>query len=283
MEKYKRVNPKTTDLNLKDVSKIYLFLRILFEDKHLNIQFFESNLYKFTLYQQHFIIKYGKQYFDLSNKDSFISKRIKSLKESIETQEEEDSFKQYEMDIITSNKMLHKKFDVLQNRIDNRIKYYLKHNMRNLLTAPTIESKKKKKIPVYLKTKEFKRSVSNALKDLYSKDQIDDFYNNSFHHTPQTFPPKLLYLEIENSTALYNAMYTLFSKRFKYISENLTALNSKYNRKISRMPKKRQQFYSELKTDKVTRYDFMSVMHNAFPKIRDSYSKAKQKNSSLTL
>ena len=267
MEKYKRVNPKITDLNPDKVSGIFVFLEALFEDHNLSIDYFKYNLYQFSVAQQYFILKYAKEYFNLDSESSFISKRLLSLERDIDSQKEEDVFNTYKQVIISNSQILLVRIDQMINTVENRFKYYLKHNVSNDL-AYNVEFAINIKIPIYLKAKEFKKSVFYVLKDLYSQEQIIDFYNNSFHSSPQTFPPKLLYLEIENSTALYNAIYKLFNKRFKY---------------VSKMSKLKQQFYSELRTNKVTRYDFMCVMYNAFPQIRDSYSKAKQSNPSLLL
>ena len=282
MKKYKRDIPKLTDLDPSDVSKIFSFLKIL-HDKKLRLDHLQTDLYKYSLYQQYFIVKYGKRYFNLDNTNSYLSKRLYDLEKDIESQDEEDAFIDYKEVITTNNLILQKKLDLLEKNIGNRIRYYLKHGIQNKLSTSIAETVIDKKIPVYLKSQEFKNTVYKSLKALYSKEQIDDFYINSFKSSTQSFPPKLLYLEIENSSNLYAAIYLLFNYKFKYVSENLRTLNSKYNYKVSKMPLDKQKFYKELETDKVTRYDFMCIMFNAFPQIRDSYYKALKQTPSLTL
>ncbi|GAB5565164.1 MAG: hypothetical protein Wins2KO_22270 [Winogradskyella sp.] len=282
MKKYKRVIPRLTDLDPSDVSEIFSFLKSLFEVK-LRLDHLQEDLYKHTLYQQYFIVQYGKQYFNLDNTNSYLSKRLYDLEQDIESQDEEDAFIAYKEVITTNNLILQKKLNLLEKNIINRVRYYLKHGIQSKLSPSISETVIDKKIPVYLKSREFKKIVYKSLKALYSEQQIDDFYINSFKSSTQSFPPKLLYLEIENSSILYAAIYSLFNYKFKYVSENLRTLNSKYNYKVSKMPLVKQKFYSELKTDKVTRYDFMCIMFNAFPQIRDTYYKALKQTPSLTL
>ena len=83
MKKYKRVNPKITDLPAKEASLVFSFLETLFEQENLSVAFLNSGLDSHTVAQQYFILKYGKEYYNCDNPKSFISKRLMQLEANI--------------------------------------------------------------------------------------------------------------------------------------------------------------------------------------------------------
>jgi len=281
MSKYSRIKPKITDLSPSEAGMVFNFLDELYYTYSLDVHYFQQEINKYSIPQQYFITKYSKEYFSLQT-NSYLQVTMDNSGKAVDldNKDEVDKFELYETTIKSNAVTLIKKIDFLQIRINERFKYYIKNKL-NYSKDYEVEEPKGSKIPVYYKTKEFKLLFLNELKDLYSEEDILLFYNNSFTTKTTSFPPNLLSLEISNSGALYSALFNIYKNRYRDLSEKLKSVVRRYNGVIK--AKKNSELYSELKAQKITKYHFMCIMYNAFPKIRDSFTKALQKDSELTL
>jgi hypothetical protein len=178
------------------------------------------------------------------------------------------------------------------------------------------------RIPIFHNDIKFLRFVQETLSSLFTKQQIKKFINNMFYVTANnTFAPlQYLYLEIDNSGVFYERIFKIYKryngdikkdiqdrtktkdkktqlkigKRLDAYEKKLRAFSvielteKEIQRALKQRTEKEKQMYVlrksySVKPNKATKFDFMSVLYFSFPQIRDSYQKAKSKDSELQL
>ncbi len=294
MTKYTRTNPSITDIEPIYAQKVFQFLNIWFNKEKVSVKFLKENLNKFDRGQQYFIVKYGQSYFDTENPSSFIVNRLEEMESSFEDiVDQEDSENQYEEFLSHKNILVDNVLESLEYlrtikpSVYQDYRYYKKHSLPKSLWQG-VQSSINFKIPVYFNQTDFKDCVFEKLAPFYTNKQIDDFYNNSFRHTVDTFPPKLLNLLIKNSGDLYKAIYDIYDFRLKEVSFRLKVAVENFNAKNKDKRKRtenelRKKFIADLKFQKLKKYQVMYVMYNSFPQIRNTYRYSSAQNPEQTL
>ena len=286
---------KITDISPESASKVFQFLHILLEEKHLDDNYFKDELIKFTLEQQYFIFVYAKLYFS-NSEGGYLDRLLKNQERIYSNEDTSQNFLEYSS-LITKNAS--KIFNITDSNqlkvIEKKLKGSIKNNgakedfITQLATKP-----RNYRIPLYIKHEkidienienrqstyrvstvfsDFKKDVFVILKPLLNPDQIEQFFYNSFRFHNNIYPIELLHFEIYDKEVFKSCVRSL-NKTYK---ENVLPHIEKYTEDYNKENNKQGKF------KKVTRLDFMRVMYNAFYPIRESYLLDKQKNPLLKL
>jgi hypothetical protein len=286
---------KITDLSPESASKVFQFLHIFLEEKQLDVDYFKEELPKFTLEQQYFIFVYAKSYF-INSEGGYLDRLLKRQERIYTDEETSQKFLEY-ASLITKNAS--KIFNIIDSNqlkvIEKKMKGFIANNnakedfITKLATKPC-----NYRIPLYIKYEKidkediekkrstheissvfnnFKEDVFNILKPILNPDQIEQFFYNSFAFHSNVYPIELLHFEI-TSKEIFNSCVRQLNKTYKndvlpHVEKYTEDYNEKYN--------KRDKFNS------VNRVEFMIVMYNTFPQIRDSYLLYLQKDPSRSL
>ncbi|WP_288443697.1 hypothetical protein [uncultured Chryseobacterium sp.] len=170
--------------------------------------------------------------------------------------------------------------------------------------------------------KRFKAEVFEIFRDIFSDHDLEWFFNNSFDFQFNPYPISLLYIEVQDVGDFKSRVYTLYqsyiefykSEKVKYekyfanycedLAKGIKNSEIKEKRADSRgllietgrtveMSEERKKFYpkpeklKELKKSfvlsEVGKIDFIKVLYNSFPFIREEYVEKKIKNDDYTL
>lgn len=295
MPKNNRIKLEITDLSPESASKVFQFLHILLEEEQLDENYFKEELLKFTLEQQYFIFVYAKSYFN-SSEGGYLDRLLKSQERIYVDKETSQTFLEY-TSLITKNAS--KIFNIASSNqlkvIVKKLKGSIKNNtakddfITQLATKPY-----KYRIPLYIKLEkinnedfeteksqyrvssifnDFKKEVFNILKPILNPDQIQQFFYNSFAFHNNDYPIELLHFEIANKEIFNSCVRNLNNTYKNNVLNHVEKFTEDYNRKYN----KDDKFKS------VGRLEFMRVMYNTFPQIRDSYNLYHQKDPSQSI
>ena len=300
----KSIQIKITDISPDSASKVFQFLHILLEEKHLDENYFKEELIKFTLEQQYFIFVYAKLYFANSER-GYLDRLLKNQERLYVNEDTSQNFLEYSS-LITKNAS--KIFNITDSNQLKVIEKKLKGSIRNndakedfitQLAANPYNTKLDVKpfnyrIPLYIKYdrinnaeiekerekygvsvifKDFKKDVFDILKPILNPDQLEQFFYNSFAFHNNAYPIEFLHFEISEKGVFQSCIRNLNNTYKKNVLPHVEKYTEDYNKKYNK----------EDKFKGVSRLEFMKVMYNTFPSIRDSYQLKKQKNPSLKL
>ncbi len=286
MSKYSRIKLDLTDLSPKSVSDVFLFLHECLEND-LSLDYFKNNIRKYSVNEQYFIMHYAKQFFSDSY-DSYLNRWMREQEQEIGREE-----------------TLMNRFQNIANRAENLLAF-LKQKEN---TTERVAKKIKKsgilitennpphpyRIPLYFKAKKrkvssldslimdinaFKNRVKEIITEIMDSDQFEAFFYNSFAFQGNIKPIELLYIEMGSVADVYSRFHQLYlfykeqrGLQNKIIKEYYDNLIKKHIENIEKSSEIRKPFKRTPDIpllDSVTRFDFMKVMYNTFPQIRES-------------
>lgn len=289
MNKYNRINLELTDLSPESVSKVFLFLHNCLEND-LSLEYYKNNISDYSISEQYFILHYAKQYFSGSY-NSYINSWMKKQVEEIG--EEEALLDRFE-NIGKKAQNLLAFLNQTENTIERRAKKFKKSGAFITKDDSPVEYR----VPLYFKKNKnaikclsspvidmenFKNKAKEIITTIMDTDQFEEFFDNSFSFRRNLKPVKLLYFEMGKAQDVYYQFYELYMYYRKERNHQNKIVSEHYDELITKSIERKESL-SEIKKnftripeipslDKATRFDFMKVMYNTFPQIRESASK----------
>lgn len=320
MPKYDRIKTTITDLTPKSVSNVFQFLDLLYQN-NLDKAYFIKNLKNYSIQEQYFICYYAKIYFS-DAKDSFLSIELEKTFEMYGL-EESSAIKVLKQNAVSLIKYIDDtKFKTLRrhSKLIKRREAYPSSDLKNIRISslsfrlPLYSLPKEYKysenpeiikrfytdaeiqyrllvnngdFSIKLRSRFFKKFQSyffDLLGKEFDYEQISALFINSFSFEQNINDVELLDLEFENSGVIYNLFFKLYHY-YNDIQAELSADIQKQDeeKKHNRADNDRKNYSRKIKKTYVTKLDFMVIMYNAFPQIRDSYVLFKKKNPKITV
>lgn len=289
MNKYNRINLELTDLSPKSVSEVFLFLHNCLEND-LSLEYYKNCISDYSISEQYFILHYAKQYFS----DSYNSYLNRWMKKQVEEIGEEKA-------ILDRFENIGKKADILLtflNQTESTVKRQSKKIKKTGISITTKESIYEYRIPLYFKKhndnrftglssteinmKSFKNKTKEIIVEVVGTDQFEEFFDNSFYFQNNLRKTQSLYIEMGRIQDVYYKFYELYMYYRKERNHQNRIVSEHYDELIKKSVARKESL-SEIKKnftripkipslDKVTRFDFMKIMYNTFPQIRESAS-----------
>lgn len=306
MPKYDRIKLEIADLTPKSVCRVFEFLDTCLEVHNLDINYFKNNIDNFSIAENHFIFHFAKQYFSSSQR-SYLNKWMRNQLGNDYQVEQSSSYASKIFDgaekildyVRLNEKRVERQYKVFKKK---DLYIYVKSNPNNYRIPLYFKNKTEdeKKIIERLSVKEislesFKLEAKTILLEVMEIEEFNIFFNNSFDYVGNTHPVEELNLEFEKSDTLYSTIHRLYIYYNDVRNKQNEILNDYYQKLLDEKlnPKDPNKKPSEIRTkfilsqkipsiQKVGRYEFMQIMYNAFPQIRDSYYLYLQKNPSST-
>ncbi len=305
MPKYDRIKLEITDLSLKSASMVFEFLDTCLESEELNVTYFKNNIDNYSIAENHFIFHYAKQYFSSSQR-SYLNRWMDNRlgKDYQVQQSSKYASKIFEgaeeiLDYVRLNeKRVERQYKVFKKK---DLYIYVKSNPINYRIPLYFKNKTEKKIIERLFVKEislesFKMEAKTIFLEVMESEEFNIFFSNSFDYMGNIYPIEELNLEFEKSDTLYATIHRLYdyyndvrNKQNEILSDYYQKLiDERLNPKdpINKPSEIRAKFILSQKIpniQKVGRLEFMKIMYNAFPQIRDSYYLYLRKNPNASL
>ena len=286
-----RIIPRLEHLAPSDVIKIFTFLRELIEDMNLDWDFFESRKRLFNAKEQYFVDYYTKVYLNSSDPKNYLDKWITNQGKYADTSELYLSFSEY-LNLIESNsakirkKLFGNELEEPTIVLNNNELILIPINYKiNLLIPPkttTIDKDWGGEVVYFvpIKIRNFEAFVCKALELILTENESKLFFNNSFSfYSNYNISPTFLDFCVTDKSKLDNAVFEIY----KEYSNNLVDYMRDQDEKLDKVTPKQWKFSQKIKHQTALKIDFMKVMFNAFPHIREEYLNKKNKDSSLTL
>ncbi|MDR6546685.1 hypothetical protein J2810_002791 [Chryseobacterium rhizosphaerae] len=317
MPKYERIKTHFTDLPPLSVSKVFEFLDQLYRN-NLERGHFIEHFKKHTIQEQYFICYYAKIYFGESDK-SFLSIELDKIFKTSDGERNSEirKIKHNAVDLLayidnTQFKTLQRRTKLIKKRANGFEKHFFKPKMSNLRfrlplysfpTKITYEenpefvgsfySEKEKEYALLTGTemsitipseyfKKFKDYFFAIFEDELDYEQIGMLFVNSFSFVGSDAIIELLDLEFDNSTVIHHIFFEVY-KKYNEIQSELSDHIAKQKEATKNFKKDRKKLLSRIRIYSATKKDFMKIMYNAFPQIRESYSSFKKKHPKITL
>jgi hypothetical protein len=307
MTKYNRIKLEITDLSPESASKVFQFIHSCLNENDLNIKFFKTNINNYSIDEQHFIFDYSKKYFSSSQR-SYLNRWIENLENQFGRREQSLN---YVSNIIKGSEEILNYIQVKEKTVERQFKVLKKKDLYINIKSNAI----KYRIPLYFKVKDqekrkvleelseieinkniFKERAKELLSEIIRDEEFEVFFNNSFDYCGNEYPIEELNLEFENSGILYSKIHKLYN----YYNEVRNKQNEVVNDYLKKEKDKRlnpkdptkkpseirAKFYQSQKIPNIHRagrFEFMQIMYNAFPQIRESYYFCLQKKPSSNL
>lgn len=276
MSAYDRINNAITELPPESAFKVFEFIKILFNNR-LDKQFFKDAFWNFNAGEQNYICYYLKTYFDNSQRYTFFNKWIEEKEFEYSEAGEEQSFFYFKEEIYQNKGQLMSILVSYEKTAQRRLKQLKKFKIPfNQYSNYFSEDKIDYRVPLYLKPNKFKSYFLEVMNEVMSDEQAKVFFYNSFKFGNNLYPIKLLYIELSDMTLIKEQMSLVKREYDKQVKYQLEKAVLEYNGKLDNMPAKKQIWYSKLSVEKPTIKDFVKIMYNAFPQLRDTASKHKK-------
>lgn len=304
MPKYDRIKLEVTDLTPKSACRVFEFLHTCLEDHNLNINYFKNNIDNYSVAENHFIFHFAKQYFS-SSTQSYLNKWMRN---KLGTDYQVEQWSNYTSKILDGAEKILDYIRLNEKRVERQYKVFKKKDLYIYVKSNPINYR----IPLYFKNKtedekkiieklfvkeisleSFKLESKSILLEVMESEEFDIFFNNSFDYMGNIYPIEELNLEFEKSNSLYSTIHRLYVYYNDVRNKQNEILNDYYKKLIDERlnPKDPSKKPSEIRTkfilsqkapdiSKVGRFEFMQIMYNAFPQIRESYYLHLQKNPS---
>ena len=305
MPKYDRIKLEITDLSLKSASMVFEFLDTCLESEELNVTYFKNNIGNYSIAENHFIFHYAKQYFSSSQR-SYLNRWMENQlgKDYQVEQSSNYASKIFEgaeeiLDYVRLNeKRVERQYKVFKKK---DLYIYVKSNPINYRIPLYFKNKTEKKIIERLSVKEislesFKMEAKTIFLEVMESEEFNIFFSNSFDYVGNIYPIEELNLEFEKSDTLYATIHRLYDYYNDVRNKQNEILSYYYQKLIDERlnPKDPTKKPSEIRAkfilsqkipniQKVGRLEFMKIMYNAFPQIRDSYYLYLRKNPNASL
>ncbi|EHZ9535421.1 hypothetical protein [Elizabethkingia anophelis] len=317
MPKYERIKTHLLDLAPLSVSKVFEFLDLLYRND-LDKNYFIEHFKQYTIQEQYFICYYAKIYFG-EFENSFLNIEIENIFR-LYGNEMDSIIRNLKFNAISLLKYIDDtKFKTLERRVklikkrEIGFEKYMSHpkisNLRFRLPLYSLPTKityeenpefvgsfysEEEKEYALLTGKEmsvtapseyfekFKDSFFKTFNKEFDYEQIWMLFLNSFSFANNTTDIELLDLEFDNSTTMHRLFFETY-KKYNGIQSELIQHMEKHKNAIKDLKEKRRKFSIKIRMYSATKKDFMKIMYNAFPQIRESYSSFKKKNPKTTL
>ena len=307
MPKYDRIKLEIADLTPKSVCRVFEFLDTCLEVHNLNIDYFKDNIDSFCIAENHFIFHFAKQYFSSSQR-SYLNKWMENqLGKDYQVEQSSN----YTSKILEGAEKILDYIRINEKRVERQYKVFKKKDLYIYVKSNPINYR----IPLYFKNKSedgkkiierlsvkeislesFKLEAKTILLEVMEGEEFNTFFNNSFDYIRNIYPIEELNLEFEKSDFLYSKFHKLYVYYNDVRNKQNEILNDYYKKLIDERlnPKDPTKKPSEIRTkfilsqkipniQKVGRLEFMKIMYNAFPQIRDSYYLYLRKNPNASL
>ncbi|MCL1665560.1 hypothetical protein M2T78_14935 [Elizabethkingia ursingii] len=317
MPKYERIKTHLLDLAPLSVSKVFEFLDLLYRND-LDKNYFIEHFKQHTIQEQYFICYYAKIYFG-EFENSFLNIEIENIFR-LYGNEMDSAIRNLKFNAISLLKYIDDtKFKTLERRVklikkrEIVFEKYMSHpkisNLRfrfPLYSFPTkityeenpefvgsFYSEEEKEYALLTGEEmsvtapseyfeKFKDSFFETFNKEFDYEQIWMLFLNSFSFADNTTDIELLDLEFDNSTTIHRLFFEIY-KEYNKIRFDLIQHMEKHKNAIKDLKEKRRKFSIKIRMYSATKKDFMKIMYNAFPQIRESYSSFKKKNPKTTL
>lgn len=292
MSNYNRINLDLTDLSPESASNIFLFLHNCLENE-FSLEYYNNNILKYSIQERYFILNYAKQYFSNSPK-SYLNKWMESQAKLIDGGEHRERLPDFFFRLSTNADI----FLTFLKQSENTIKRQAKKTKKTGLSITTQNKLYDYRIPLYFKTdnkrdfsglssseinlKSFKIMTKEIIGEIMDSEQFEDFFNNSFSFQGNLDKIKLLNIEMGNRTIAYSQFFHLYSYYDDERKYQNKVIGHYYNRLIEERVRQKKNLpeirgkFMKIPTipylGTVTRFDFMKIMYNTFPLIREQAS-----------
>lgn len=306
--------PKLEELNPSSVIKIFKYIKDLIENKDLDLDFFNKRDKIFNREELYFVDYYIHSYLKSTKTQSYFKNWLQSQEQYLDSPELFDSFSDYRNSVDTRVIQILDRINVLERiRIAENIsikKNYAEHNTIPIsykipLIIPfTIKNIDGKITKIFSpKAIDFKQYVIEKLSTVLSEEEALLFYNNSFSVQNNYLPPDLLNLKVVDKYSLGIAIQNIW-KRYKSRMFDkdwlLTKRTNAIDKRIKGLKAKKEEstdiefaikslellHYNITKnriTKKADKLEFMKVLYNSFPYIREGYQKTLKKKNKLSI
>lgn len=276
MSVYDRINNAITELPPESAFKVFEFIKTLF-DNRFDKQFFKDTFWSFNAAEQHYVCYYTKIYFDSSDRYTFFNKWIEEKGFEYSKAGEEQSFFDFKEDLYKNKQQLVAILTSYEKTAHRRLNQLKKYKVAfdeygEFFNEGIINYR----LPLYFKHNKFKEYFLNAMQEVMTQQQAETFFVNSFDFGSNLYPIKLLYIELDNLTYIKEQISLVkkeYDDYYKYHSEKRIL---DHNDSVGNLTPEKQEWYSKLKDEKPTNTEFVKIMYNAFPEIRDTASKHKK-------
>ncbi|WP_407556510.1 hypothetical protein [Winogradskyella sp. 4-2091] len=276
MSSYDRINNAITELPPKSAFNVFNFINELFENR-LDRELFKQKFWSFNAGEQHYICLYLKYYFNGSKRYTFFNKWLQQ-KEFQHTQAgEEQLFHAFKEELYKNKQQLVAILISYEKTAHRRLNQLKKYKVAfdeygDFFNEGIINYR----LPLYFKHNKLKEYFLKAMQEVMTQQQAEALFVNSFDFGNNLYPIKLLYIELENLTYIKEQISLVkkeYDDYYKYHSEKRIL---DHNNSFDNLTPEKQQWYSKLKDEKPTNVEFVKIMYNAFPEIRDTASKHKK-------
>ncbi|KLT69607.1 hypothetical protein [Flavobacterium sp. ABG] len=316
MNRNDRTSIQLTDLSLESVSNVFKFLEEFLKIDNLDLDVFENKIRKFNILEQYFICEYGAEYFS--------EQKLKHLSKHEWIDDEvfgliRENSRNFILGIEGMRRSLRRLAAVYKRKniffkdlpllfeedaIDHRLPLYF--------IPQTLENYEKRSNVLAINKTTFKKEVYDIFIDIFSKNDIEWFFINSFDFKNNPYPVCFLYIEVHDMSDFNNRIHQLYisytqyyeseKKKYEdYYADYIKQLEKGEVKKVSTTDKGlllididkikitdiRKKFYSKpkesLSLPNVSKTDFTKIMFNNFIHIREKYYRKKMENSDYQL
>lgn len=321
MSRNDRVSIELTDLSLESVSKVFNFLEELLKVYHLDLDVFESRIKKFNLLEQYFICEYGAKFYSEQKLRSWIkdSTKYRIVDDEVVRLIHENT-KDFILGIegmrkslrrlVANYKLENKTFKDLPTAFEEEIKDY---RLPLYFVPQTLENHKQRGGVLAINKTVFRKEVNDIFIEIFTEEEIEWLFINSFDFKYNPYPVCLLYLEIQENLAKFNdRIYQLYLSYIRFYEAEKKKYETHHADHVKQIKKRvlkksilndkgllvdtnqvieitdiRKKFHpipeEDFKLPDFTKNDFTKVLFNNFPHIREEYYKRRLKNSDYPL
>ncbi|MFV0531758.1 MAG: hypothetical protein ACK5MD_10035 [Flavobacteriales bacterium] len=276
MGAYDRINTAITELPPKSAFKVFQFIDELFE-KCLDRELFKQNFWSFNAGEQHYICLYLKHYFNGSERYTFFNNWVIQQEFKYRQSGEEESFHDFKEELYHNKKQLAAILTSYEKTAHRRLKQLKKYKVPFDEYAEYFhDGHIDYRLPLYFNRKELQEFFIKAMQEVMTSQQAEEFFINSFDFGNNLYPIRVLYIELDNLTDIKEQITLVKDQYDKYFKYHVEKSIEDHNKGIDLLPLNKQQYYPKLKDEKPTNTEFVKIMYNAFPEIRDTASKHKK-------
>ncbi|MEQ3663772.1 hypothetical protein [Olleya sp.] len=253
--------------------KVFKLIDKIFKSD-LKITDFNSSFNELNTKEQYYLCNYLEKYLDQSSFASRFPQWLLSKEEEFAAAGEQAMFYRYEKEVRQNRKKLLILLTSLKELSDKRYKFLEINNVKRGKDYQfLLNHKEDYKIPLPIGLENFKEIFISKLSSVITKQEAEQFYNNSIDSNKLSYPIDLLYLKPSNKSLLRSVMYELYiiyiNKPKMNVYEMKRAVKS-YNLKLEPSSESKR-LLSQKAYKQPFKNDFVRVMYNAFPYIRVNF------------
>jgi len=271
-KKPSRIKPEVENLSPASEIKVFSFINTLLEQHRLDTKFFKEELNNFNAGEQYIICKYCNLYFRNKGNQIYLCRWLEDQFEAYDDIGEPEAYDILDEEVTRNQLKLLNILPFYQNialkrfrdliRFNIPINKYLDFHKDDVIDC---------RIPLVYGKTEFKKQFFNIWRELYTEQQVEDFYRNSFRFTNNDPNPSLLYLDIDKRGWVDQQMFLTIDLYRNTINRQTQKKANDYNNALKAMSKLKKVYYKEYDYESIIRDSFVKIMFNAFPEVRDKY------------